>query len=107
MAWFRRSRGTGAPGTELGRGDVSAARKHLQQFIESRRGVEAYVEPATQDTAPTIILIAHDGEWTRRATPSREAAFELARKLGVPTYDVNLTGYPARMREWTSRHRSG
>ena len=27
---------------------------------------------------------------------------EIARKLGVPVYDVNQTGYPNRMREWNS-----
>ena len=33
------------------------------------------------------------------------AAFDLARSLGVPVYDVNQTGYPQRMREWNSRQR--
>jgi hypothetical protein len=32
-------------------------------------------------------------------------AFDLARSLGVPVYDVNQTGYPNRMREWNSRQR--
>ncbi len=105
MSWFRRSRGAGSPGAEFSRSDVSAARKHLEEFVASRRGVEAYIEPATHVTSTTVVLIAHDGEWTRRAAPSRQAAFELAKKLDVPTYDVNLTGYPARMREWTSRQR--
>lgn len=61
--------------------------------------------PPTNVTATTVILIAHDGEWTRRAAGSREAAFELARSLEVPVYDVNKTGYPNRMREWNSRQR--
>ena len=45
----------------------------------------------------------------RRVDPAgrcpRARAFEVARTLGIPVYDVNLTGYPARMREWTSRQR--
>jgi hypothetical protein len=32
-------------------------------------------------------------------------AFEVARSLDIPVYDVNLTGYPARMRQWTARQR--
>lgn len=109
MAWWRRGRGR-----RLGRGpsdgpnmsvDRDAVRNHLAQFVASRGGVEAYVEPPTNVTATTVILIAHDGEWTRRAAGSRQAAFDLARSLGVPVYDVNQTGYPNRMREWNSRQR--
>jgi hypothetical protein len=85
--------------------DQQAVRRHLADFVSSRRGVEAYVEPPTNVTATTVILIAHDGEWTRRAAGTREAAFELARGLDVPVYDVLQTGYPARMREWNSRQR--
>ncbi|MGL5850556.1 MAG: hypothetical protein ACRCZD_07185 [Phycicoccus sp.] len=77
----------------------------MAEFTGSRRGVEAYVEPATNITATTVVLIAHDGEWTRRALPSRPEAFDVARALGIPVYDVNLTGYPARMRQWTARQR--
>ncbi len=89
----------------MSRSDVGSARTHLAEFVASRRGVEAYIEPATRVTATTVILIAFDGEWTRRALPDRASAFEVARGLGIPVYDVNLTGYPARMREWTSRQR--
>ncbi|HMM95846.1 MAG: hypothetical protein IE926_05610 [Micrococcales bacterium] len=102
MAWWRRGRRGVAPhdGSDLG-----SARAHLEDFVRTRRGVEAYVEPATNVTATTLVLIAHDGEWTRRALPSRPQAFDVARGLGVPVYDVNLTGYPARMRAWTARQR--
>jgi hypothetical protein len=85
--------------------DRQAVRRHLADFAASRRGVEAYIEPPTNVTATTVILIAHDGEWTRRAVGTREAAFDLARSLEVPVYDVNQTGYPNRMREWNSRQR--
>ena len=40
-----------------------------------------------------------------RAAGSRDSAFELARSLEVPVYDVLQTGYPNRMREWNSRQR--
>lgn len=87
--------------------DTGQVRTHLASFAQSRRGVEAYVEPSTNVTATTMVLIAHDGEWTRRAVPSRKEAFEFARSIAIPVYDVNQTGYPARMREWTSRQRGG
>ncbi|MEP7192445.1 MAG: hypothetical protein ABI903_06220 [Actinomycetota bacterium] len=85
--------------------DNRAVRAHLASFVSTRRGVEAFVEPPTNVTATTVVLIAHDGEWTRRAVGSRDAAFELPRELGIPVYDVNQTGYPSRMREWNSRQR--
>lgn len=87
--------------------DRKAVRGHLLSFATSRRGVEAYVEPATNVTAESIVLVATDGEWTRRAVGSRKAAFELARSLDLPVYDVLLTGYPKRMREWSSKQRRG
>lgn len=111
MSWWRRrpakqhAAGPGdGPGMTV---DSQAVRDHLASFVSSRRGVEAFVEPPTNVTATTVVLIAHDGEWTRRAVASRDAAFELPRALGIPVYDVNQTGYPSRMREWNSRQRRG
>ena len=74
---------------------------HLEQFTSSRRGVEAFVEPATTVTQLTIVLVAVDGEWTRRRIGSERDAMDLGRRLGIPIYDVHATGYPPRMREWT------
>ncbi len=85
--------------------DVAAVREHFRGFAGTRRGVEAYVEPATNVSASSMVLVATDGEWTRRAVGSRARAFEMARDLGVPVYDVLLVGYPSRMREWSSRQR--
>lgn len=113
MSWWGRRRRRGVPpqkGRMDGPGmavDSDAVRDHLKAFVASRRGVEAFVEPPTNVTATTVVLIAHDGEWTRRAVASRDAAFELPRALGIPVYDVNQTGYPSRMREWNSRQRKG
>ena len=108
--WPRRRRGSDRRPKEPADGprmtvDSKAVRDHLASFVSSRRGVEAFVEPPTNVTATTVVLIAHDGEWTRRAVSSRDAAFELPRDLGIPVYDVNQTGYPSRMREWNSRQR--
>lgn len=87
--------------------DRRAVVDHFTTFVEAHRGVEAYVEPATSVTTTTIVLIAWDGEWTRRAVGTHRDAFTLSQKLGVPAYDVNQTGYPNRMREWNSRQRKG
>lgn len=87
--------------------DIKAVRAHAEEFIATRRGVEAYVEPATSMTSTTIVLIAHDGEWTRRAVGTPKAGFTLGRNLGIPVYDVNQTGYPSRMRQWNQRNKGG
>ena len=113
MGWFsRRGRSEAKGATTRSDGpqmqvDRKAVEAHLRAFAETHRGVEAYVEPATSVTATTVVLIAWDGEWTRRAVGVPKDAFELAKRLGVPVYDVNQTGYPSRMREWNSRRRKG
>jgi hypothetical protein len=80
---------------------------HLDEFARSRRGVEAFVEPQTSVTAMTIILIAHDGEWTRRRISGPDDARKLGKRLSIPVYDIAAVGYPQRMREWTKRQREG
>lgn len=111
MSWWGKRRGrseAAAKGPVDGPGmmvDSNAVRDHLASFVSTKRGVEAFVEPPTNVTATTVVLIAHDGEWTRRAVVSRDEAFELPRALGIPVYDVNQTGYPSRMREWNSKQR--
>ncbi len=82
---------------------VKAAMAHLKDFVATRAGVEMYVEPRTTVTPTTIVLIATSGEWTRRRVADERAAAGLAKELGVPVYDVQLTGYPSRMREWNSQ----
>ncbi len=78
-------------------------REHLEAFNASRRGVEAYLEPRTTVTQTTVMLIAHDGEWTRRRVDSPEAARAWAHQLSIPFYDVALMGYPQRMRDYNAR----
>lgn len=82
-----------------------ATLEHFRRFSTTRVGVEAYIEPATQFDQTTVVLVARTGEWTRRRVPDARTARALARDLGIPAYDVQLTGYPARMREWTARQR--
>jgi hypothetical protein len=78
---------------------------HFTQFVATRVGVEAYIEPPTTGSPPTLLLVATTGEWTRRRVPDERAARELATQLGIPVYDVSRTGYPQRMRDWNSRQR--
>lgn len=109
MAWFRRSRPARTAGPATAPTDRKAREAtiaYLREFVATRVGVEAYVEPATHVTPSTVMLVATDGEWTRRRVPDARAAGAIARELGIPVYDVQRTGYPQRMRDWTSRTRA-
>ena len=96
MKWLPRRSRSG----KTDKGAKSADRRYLEDFARTRRGVEAFVEPQTVMSSTTVVLVAHDGEWTRRAVPNAQTAFHWANKLGIPCYDVNLVGYPQRMRDW-------
>lgn len=78
---------------------------HLRTWAESHRGVEAFLEPRTTVTETTLLLVAHDGEWTRRRVESPKAAFRFAHRLGLPCYEVTKLGYPQRMRDYQARQR--
>ncbi|MCW2667099.1 MAG: hypothetical protein JWN57_2061 [Frankiales bacterium] len=98
MRLFGRRDKAGVP-----RGASSQDVTHLEAFAGSRRGVEGFVEPRTATTQTTLVLVAGDGEWTRRRVDGPQAAFALGKRLGLPVYEVAAVGYPARMREWTAR----
>jgi hypothetical protein len=100
-----RGRGPGGHGGRgtLDRGSHRADVEHLEHFVVTRRGVEGYVEPRTSVTETTIVLVAADGEWTRRRIDGPEVARRLSRDLAVPVYDAQVTGYPQRMRDWSAR----
>ena len=92
MGLFDRFRRTRRPGVTRG--------------STSHQGVEAFVEPRTTVTETTVVLVAHDGEWTRRRIGDEQAAFRLGHKLGIPVYEISKVGYPKRMREYTARLRA-
>lgn len=102
MAWFKRRKRHAA----WDRGSTREDIKHLEEFVKSRRGVEAYVEPVTMATETTVVLVAYDGEWTRRRVESPDEARDLARGWAIPIYDAAIVGYPPRMREWTAKHKN-
>ena len=100
-----RAGGDGARRGTLDRGSQRADLAHLEQFVASRRGVEGFVEPRTAVTETTIVLVAADGEWTRRRIDGPEVARKLSRELTIPVYDAQVTGYPQRMRDWSARQK--
>ncbi|WP_309112952.1 oxidoreductase [Saccharothrix sp.] len=105
MGLFDRFRRKQRPGVL--RTSTSADTGHLEKWAAERRGVEAYVEPKTTVTETTVVLVAHDGEWTRRRIDGTEGARRLAKKLGIPIYDAGIVGYPKRMREYSRRKNQG
>jgi hypothetical protein len=104
---FRRGRRMshgGSTGATVRAAD-NADQLHLQEFIRSRRGVEGFVEPRTTVSEVTLLLVAHDGEWTRRRVSSVKWAHDFANRNGVPSYDAGLVGIPSRMREYNRRQK--
>lgn len=99
---MKRPRGQG-PTTV--RASDAADERHLAEFARSRRGVEGFVEPRTAVSDVTMMLVAHDGEWTRRRVPSVDWAHRFANWQGIPSYDAGVVGYPARMREYNRRQK--
>ncbi|MEO5874880.1 MAG: hypothetical protein ABIS86_15070 [Streptosporangiaceae bacterium] len=95
-------------GQSISRFDREAENSDIEALIEfakSRRGVEFFVEPETFATDTTAVAVAADGEWTRRRVGSPQVIGKVARNLGLPIYDVQIMGYPPRMREWNARNR--
>lgn len=101
--WERLHRGAGSNGQRrrLSAEDL----KHLRQWAGARIGVEAFVEPRTMVTETTVVLVAQDGEWTRRRIDGPAGARKLGRSLRIPVYDVQVVGYPKRMRDYDARQR--
>jgi hypothetical protein len=88
-----------------GRSRTKEDQAYLEEFVRSRRGVEGFIEPRTTVTETTLLLVAHDGEWTRRRVLSPQDARRFAHRLSMPIYDIALVGYPKRMREYNERRK--
>lgn len=85
------------------RASDSVDQEHLQSWVGERHGVEGLVEPRTAVSDVTLLLVAHDGEWTRRRVPSVEWAHAFCNRHQVPSYDAAVVGVPQRMRDYNSR----
>jgi hypothetical protein len=86
-------------------GDAADDLPYLRQWVSDHAGVEAYVEPRTTVTDVTVVLVAADGEWTRRRAGGDAGARRLSDRLQIPVYDVQKVGYPQRMRDYDARRR--
>jgi len=71
--------------------------------VLAHRGVEIFVEPRTTVTGTTMLLVAHDGEFTRRQVANPAAAAAFARAHTLPIYEAAVVGYPQRMRDYSRR----
>ncbi len=74
--------------------------------MTTRQGVEGFVEPRTAVSDVTLLLVAHDGEWTRRRVPSVKWAHDFANRHRVPSYDAAVVGVPQRMRDYNARKKA-
>jgi len=97
---LRRRRGGGTATS-----DPAVDLRYLRQWVDEHHGVEAFVEPKTTVTEVTVVLVAADGEWTRRRAGGDAGARRLSDRLKIPVYDVQKVGYPQRMRDYDARQR--
>lgn len=97
---FRRGRSKRGSGN-----DPAADLAYMRQWVATHEGVEAFIEPKTAVTEVTVVLVAGDGEWTRRRAGGDSGAKRLNERLQIPVYDVQKVGYPQRMRDHDARRR--
>ncbi|HEY7816256.1 MAG TPA: hypothetical protein VIC62_23620 [Nakamurella sp.] len=105
FSWLRRSGSSGSDpkADPLGGRSRGKVADDLADWASRRRGVEVYVEPKTAVTGTSVVLVAHDGEFTRRRISSPKAAQKFARAHQLPIYDAMIVGYPQRMRDYSRR----
>ena len=103
----RPARDAARTGSTTVRASDRADEQHLNSWVSARRGVEGFVEPRTAVSDVTLLLVAHDGEWTRRRVPSVQWAHQFCNKHQVPSYDAAVVGVPQRMRDYNRRKKSG
>ena len=100
---FRIRRTRGAKVASMDREATADDLDALREFARTRTGVEFFVEPETMVTDTTAVAVAADGEWTRRRVGSPKVIRQVAKQLGLPVYDVQIVGYPDRMRAYNAR----
>jgi len=100
------ARNAARTGSTRVRASDAADETHLLEFVSARKGVEGFVEPRTAVSDVTLLLVAHDGEWTRRRVPSVSWAHHFANSRGIASYDAAVVGYPQRMRDFNQRRKA-
>ncbi len=98
-SWFKGEAKRSAPGKSSEHSSRSST-KELEEFVRSRIGVEAFLEPKTAIYSTTLLLVADDGEYLRRPVKDRDQAGEFCGKINIPLYDAAKVGYPKRMRDY-------
>jgi len=105
-ARYKRPEGdTARTGSTSVRASSSEDEAHLAEFIDTREGVEGFVEPRTAVSDVTLLLVAWDGEFTRRRVPSADWAYKFCQRRGIKAYEAGVVGIPQRMREYISRQK--
>ena len=114
MRLFGRGRGarfrppSGDPartGSTRVRASSSDDEQHLEDFVSTREGVEGWVEPRTAVNDVTLLLVAWDGEYTRRRVPSDDWAYKFCKRRGITADEAGVVGIPVRMREYIKRQK--
>ena len=105
MSWLSRIVRRRRPADASTRAQRHAAADAIADWIAARKGVEVFVEPKTSLSPVSMVLVAHDGEFTRRTIGSPKAAQSFAHEHRLPVYDATMVGYPQRMRDYSRRQR--
>jgi hypothetical protein len=98
-SWLKGDSKRGAPSKSTDKASRTST-KELEEFVDSRAGVEAFLEPKTAIYSTTLLLIAHDGEYLRRPVKDTRQAGEFCKDVNIPLYDAAKVGYPKRMRDY-------
>jgi hypothetical protein len=72
----------------------------LEEFAQSHKGVEGYIEPRTATNPTTLLLVDRHGVHVRGAVREPRDALRFCERLGIPVYDAQVVGYPKRMKEF-------
>lgn len=73
--------------------------QYLKQWADQHGFVEGFVEPETLVNEMSVVLVAENGEFTRRRIGGPKGINAVSKALGILLYDVEETGYPDRMRK--------
>ncbi len=71
----------------------------LMGWVRNRPFVEAFIEPETLVNEMSVVLVDETGMFVRRRIGGPKGIDVIIKKLNIPVYDVEETGYPQRMRE--------